>query len=702
MRLPRLLAWVLCAPALTAVPAASGADTKIALVEGRWQLNGRVTHPGTAAEGLLMNVRMVNAAFEDPGKADFDPDANTAKFVEKIPDYVDHGVRAFTVCLQGGFPGYEGAANSAFAADGSLRDEYLRRVERVIRACDKQGAAVILGLYYQRQSKVLRDEAAVRAGVVNAARWVRDRGFTNIVLEIANEYPHPGFKHAIIREPKGEAELIRLARKAAPGLLVSASGLGDGRIHPEVAEAADFLLPHWNGTKVEEIPTRLATLKKYRKPIVVNEDDKVGDLAVAAMKATVENGAGYGLMLLKHNQTFPFHFDGAKDDPGYYRALKSITTERRTAPPAKEPPGEAAYFPPPESKGGWRTLKTPKEVETIAGMDPGKLADLREWLLKSDNRPFAAVVIRHGYVVLEVERGNSAATDSRRVASVSKAVCATVLAIASERSQHGGTPKKMSFEDRAFDFIPWARPLSDPRKAKITVKQLLNHTSGLTPEATGAANRGPWRHVLGHDGDPLTEKLAFDPGTKCGYSTFAFYHAALVCETVTGKPYDQFAVEALFKPIGVEHWTFEYFDGTGEKGDKRYGRHPSHGLGMPARDLARIAYCMVRDGRWGDNQVVPKWFVEQTAAPTHTVTEPELRFRRAAESFSHGWELPARLTGKAGEGIPADARFKPGSGGQLIAFLPSLDLVITRQTGSSGNWEYEEYLRRACACVLAK
>ena len=80
----------------------------------------------------------------------------------------------------------------------------------------------------------------------------------------------------------------------------------------------------------------------------------------------------------------------------------------------------------------------------------------------------------------------------------------------------------------------------------------------------------------------------------------------------------------------------------------------------------------------------------------------ELRFQRAAESFSHGWELPARLTDGRGEGIPHDARFKPGSGGQLMAFVPSLDLVTTRQTGSSGSWEYEEYLRRACAAVLQK
>ena len=357
------------------------------------------------------------------------------------------------------------------------------------------------------------------------------------------------------------------------------------------------------------------------------------------------------------------------------------------------------YFPPPESAGGWRTLNNPNDIRQIGGMELEKLDALKQWLLASDNRNFAAVVIRHGHIVLEVERGNSAKTDARRVASVSKAVCATVLAIASERSQQGLAPKKMTFDDLAFPFIPQAQPLSDPRKAKITVKQLLNHTSGITPEVSGAPNRGPWQHVLGHDGDPLTERLYFDPGTKCGYSTFALYHASLVCENVTGKPYDKFAIEALFRPIGVEHWTFEFFDGGGPDGDTRYGRHPSHGLGMPARDLARIAYCMLHEGQWKERQVIPKWFVDQTGTPSHNVKEPELRFNRAAQSFVLGWELPARLGEQLGHGIPADARYKPGSGGQLIAFVPSLDLVVTRQTGSSGGWAYEEYLRLACAAV---
>ena len=114
---------------------------------------------------------------------------------------------------------------------------------------------------------------------------------------------------------------------------------------------------------------------------------------------------------------------------------------------------------------------------------------------------------------------------------------------------------------------------------------------------------------------------------------------------------------------------------------------------------------MLRGGRWQERQVIPQWFVAETAMPTHTVKTPELRWGYNPDVYSHGWELPARLrtskeSGRRGDGIPADARYKPGSGGQLMAFVPSLDLVIARQTGGSGPWQYDEFLRRACAAVI--
>lgn len=308
--------------------AAAAPRSRLAIVKGRWHINGQPTYRGTRAEGLLMNVRMVNAIFEDRKRPDFDPDANTDKFLAQLPDYAGHGVRAVTLCLQGGYPGYEGAENSAFRPDGSLRGPYLRRVRRAIEACDRHGIAVILGCYYQRQDQILRDEAAVRAGAINVAQWIKANRFTNVVLEIANEFPHSGFDHRILKTAQGQIELMRLARQTAPGLLVSTSGIGDGKVPDDVAKASDFVLIHFNGVTVAEISERIKALKHYGKPIVCNEDDKAGERGAAAAKICVREGVSWGLMLEKANQHAPFSFRGAVDDPTVYTELKRLTSER--------------------------------------------------------------------------------------------------------------------------------------------------------------------------------------------------------------------------------------------------------------------------------------------------------------------------------------------------------------------------------------
>ncbi len=307
-------------------PDRAAPGTKVTIKDGQWRLNGEVTYPGSRAEGLLMNVRMVNAVFEDTQRSEFDPEANTDEFIAQIPDYVASGVRAFTLSLQGGMPGYEGAVNSAFNPDGSLREGYLRRVRQVIEACDRNGAAVILGCFYQRQDQILRDADAVRAGVSHVVKWVTESGFGSVVLEISNEFDHGGFDHSVLKTVEGQVELIGLAKRLAPELLVSSSGLGHGRIPEPIAQASDSILIHFNGTPLEQIPGRIAALKHHGKPIVCNEDDKTGVRGAEAARLSVANGASWGLMLQRLNQHFPFTFNGAVDDPAIYRTLSELTS----------------------------------------------------------------------------------------------------------------------------------------------------------------------------------------------------------------------------------------------------------------------------------------------------------------------------------------------------------------------------------------
>jgi len=299
--------------------------TAISIQGNKWYIDQALTYPNSRAEGLLMNVRMVNAVFEDRNRDDFDPEENSGRFIAHIPDYVAHGIRAFTLCLQGGFPGYEGALNSAFEPNGSLRPTYMDRVLRVIKESDRAGAAVILGCFYQRQSGVLADEDAIRAGLTNAASWIVDNDLHNVLIEVANEFGHPGFKHAILKDPAGQADLIRLARQVAPQVLVSSSGLGHGHLAPEVAEASDFCLIHYNETPIGQVPERIAALRSYAKPIVCNEDVKLGGEGARVAEVSVAEGASWGLMAQSTNQHFPFSFRGHLDDPLVYDALRALT-----------------------------------------------------------------------------------------------------------------------------------------------------------------------------------------------------------------------------------------------------------------------------------------------------------------------------------------------------------------------------------------
>jgi hypothetical protein len=308
-------------------PAPYTARTRLELDGSRFRLNGKLTYPGQPAEGRLLNVRMVNSVFEDDGKSAFDPERNTAEFVARMPEYVKYGVRAFTVSLQGGYPGYEGARNSAFRADGSLDGGYLDRVARVIERADALGAVIILSLFYQRQDQVLRNEEAVRTGVIKAVDWVRQKGYRNIILEVVNEYGHAEFDHNVLRSDAGVAGLIRLAKQRYSSLPVSASTRGTARTTPEVAKASDLILVHLNQLSASEIAPRVRALRTAYpgKPIVCNEDDRTGSAAAAALTAAVQAGGSYGLMVERVNQHYPFDFYGRSDDPQAYDRYEALS-----------------------------------------------------------------------------------------------------------------------------------------------------------------------------------------------------------------------------------------------------------------------------------------------------------------------------------------------------------------------------------------
>ena len=315
--------------------------TTVSIAGDAFHINGRATYEGRAwrgmkVEGLLMNSRMVQGVFDDLNAetrhtwdypdGPWDPGRNTDAFIAAMPEWRAHGLLGFTINLQGGSPeGYSKAQpwhNSAFRADGSLRDEYLARLAGVLDRADELGMIPILGLFYFGQDQRLADEQAVLRAVDNATDWLIERAYANVMVEIANEVDVRAYDHAIIT-PARCHELIRRVQQRSAGkvaapagrLLVSAS-MGGGSIPPEgLVAAADFLLIHGNGVgepdRIRSMVDECRAMPTYRgQPIFFNEDDHYDfDKPDNNMLAAVSRYAGWGY--------FDYRMAGEGFDQGY-------------------------------------------------------------------------------------------------------------------------------------------------------------------------------------------------------------------------------------------------------------------------------------------------------------------------------------------------------------------------------------------------
>ena len=313
--------------------------TTVSIKNSDWFINGRIINENSPAEGLLMNVRMVNAVFEDSNPATkawtvgFDPCKNVDNFIKKIPEYVHYGANAFVIGLQGGLPGYENAINTAFTPEGYLTENYMRRVEKVIEASDKEGAIVILSCFYQRQhshENALKGKKAIFQAIEEVVRWLTEKEYSNVLLEISNEYAHGGYTNwqdgDWLRSEEGQIELIKHAKAKSNNLLVSTSGMGNGRMPEGIAKVADYILIHFNNTAHVDYAGRIEEVMKYGKPVLCNEDDKIAEAGAEEARLSVLNKAGWVFIHIKKNQNMPFEFDGAKDDTLVYEMMKTLTT----------------------------------------------------------------------------------------------------------------------------------------------------------------------------------------------------------------------------------------------------------------------------------------------------------------------------------------------------------------------------------------
>lgn len=312
-------------------------QTAVSIQGDAFFINGRPTYAGRTwqgqrIEGLLLNSRMVQGIFDDLNPATrgkwayadtghYDAERNTRELIAAMPEWRRHGLLAFTINLQGGSPqGYSQDQpwhNSALTETGDLRPDYMMRLERILDRADELGMVVILGIFYFGQDERLRDEAAVVRAVDNAADWVLERDYRNVMIEVNNECDVKKYEHAILQPGRVHELIERVKSHTREGrrLLVSTSYGGGSIPRENVVRSSDFLLIHGNGVSD---PERIAAMVRntrrvagYRPmPILFNEDDHFDfDKPRNNMVAALGEYASWGY--------FDFRMQGEGYDEGY-------------------------------------------------------------------------------------------------------------------------------------------------------------------------------------------------------------------------------------------------------------------------------------------------------------------------------------------------------------------------------------------------
>ncbi len=226
--------------------------------------------------------------------------------------------------------------------------------------------------------------------------------------------------------------------------------------------------------------------------------------------------------------------------------------------------------------------------------------------------------------------------------------------------------------DSPADVPLWRQAADDPRAA-ITLRQLLNMTTGLENGDGGMLATGRIARLLFHDLGYDTAlhssavELAHAPGTHWEYSTGnSAIVSSILGRSIGGDEADlaAFMRRELAEPIGMSRFVPE-FDAAGTF-------LGGSSIWASARDYARLGLLLMRDGVWDGRRLLPEGWVDFARTPA--ATDNNLSYG------AHLW-----LTGEAAEGQFAPLSGVPDSGfcmsggfGQYVCMFPDRDLIVVR------------------------
>jgi CubicO group peptidase (beta-lactamase class C family) len=229
----------------------------------------------------------------------------------------------------------------------------------------------------------------------------------------------------------------------------------------------------------------------------------------------------------------------------------------------------------------------PGSVEA-AGFDPKALEALLARAKETDSS--ALVLVKDGAIAGEWYFDG--ATQRTETMSATKAITGLAIGLL---VADGTIP---SVDTPISHFFPeWSQGL----KAKVTLRHVLTHTSGL--EARRDVLDFIWRDDFvkaARDSNVLVE-----PGTVSFYNNKAMNLLGGVVKVASGKPLDSLLDERLFRPLGIEQWDWLH--------DPSGNPHAMSGLRVHPLDLAKVGVMLADGGLWHGRRVLPaEWIAAAT------------------------------------------------------------------------------------------
>jgi CubicO group peptidase (beta-lactamase class C family) len=298
---------------------------------------------------------------------------------------------------------------------------------------------------------------------------------------------------------------------------------------------------------------------------------------------------------------------------------------------------------------------------TTEGMDSSLIIDMTNRIISEEfKRIDGLLILKNNKLVYEEYFHGYTESVPHNIYSATKSITSILTGIAIEKGLIASADEPIL--PLLPEYTSFANP--DPRKSEITIRHLLNMSSGLDCDDWYANTETNMNQSSDWVKFTLDLPQVHDPGMNGLYCTGGVVTLGHIIENQSGMRLDQFAEQNLFEPLGIINYKWK------TSGDGRISGGGGE-LYLRPRDMAKIGLTMLNNGVWNGTQVIPENWVVQSGQNFITLPGPYTGygFLWWKQTFTKN-------------GSPVNVYFASGNGGQEIFVIPSEQMVVVFTQGN--------------------